>query len=158
VLADSHLQLCPIHALPVSLAEVASVQWKATTVRSLIALPLCAATAGLAIGFQGGGYFHGAIIGTQAALIWIAIRPGVTVYRFQAIQRGWMKGFLSKLALAFVVLVLILDLVGLCICALPFAGLAAVAVLLPLNYLALRFTCHLLDRHGVDAINPIQPG
>jgi hypothetical protein len=158
VLAESQLQLCPIHALPVSLAEVARVQWKATTVRSLIALPLCAATAGLAIGFQGGGYLHGAVIGSQAALIWIAIRPGVTVYRFQAIQRGWMKGFISKLALAFVVLVLILDLVGLFACAFPFAGLAAVAALLPLNYLALRFTCRLLDRHGVDAIMPIQPG
>jgi hypothetical protein len=68
-----------------------------------------------------------------------------------------MKGFISKLALAFVVLVLILDLVGLFACAFPFAGLAAVAALLPLNYLALRFTCRLLDRHGVDAITPIQP-
>jgi hypothetical protein len=158
VLADSHLQMCPIHALPVSLAEVANVQWKATTVRSLIALPLCAATAGLAIGFQGGGYLIGTIIGVQAALVWIAIRPGITVYRFQVNQRGWMKGFVSKLALAFVVFVLLLDLVGLFACAIPFAGLAAIAVLLPLNYLALRFTCRLLDRHGVDAINPIQPG
>jgi len=69
-----------------------------------------------------------------------------------------MKGLVSKLALAFVVLVLIMDLVGLFACAFPFVGLAAAAVLLPLNYLALRFTCRLLDRHGVDAIKPIQPG
>jgi hypothetical protein len=158
MLAESQLQMCPIHALPVTLEEVARVQWKATTLRSLIALPLCSVTAALALGFQGEGYLVGAAIGAQAALIWAAIRPSITVYRFQTIQRGWMKGFVSKLALAFLVLVLILDLVGICACAIPVAGLAAIVVLLPLNYLVLRATCRLLDRHGVDAINPIQPG
>lgn len=154
-LGDSGMQACPIHSVPIRLAEVASLQWKAAIVRSLAALPVSGATGALAVGMQGGGYGLGALIGIQVALIWCAIRPGLTVYRFQAINRTWMKGLVSKLALGGAAVVLVLDLLGLVASAIPFAGLAAVVVLLPLNYGMLRWACFLLDRHGIDAVRPI---
>jgi len=157
VMGDSGVQSCPIHSVPIRLAEVASLQWKAAVTRSLAALPVSGATGALAVGMQGGGYGLGGLIGIQVALIWCAIRPGVTVYRFQSINRTWMKGPVSLIGLGFVALVLLLNLVGLIAAAVPFAGLAAVVLLLPLNYGALRWVCFLLDRHGIDAVRPVTP-
>ena len=158
VMADSEVQVSPIHVLPVRFAEVATIQWKATVVRALAALPVTAATAAIASGFLGHGYGVGALIGAQVALIWIAIRPALTIYRFQAINRGWMKGLVSYLGLALVIAVLLLDLLGLMVCIMPVGGLIATAVLLPVNYLALRLTTALLARRGIDSIQPIPPG
>ncbi len=158
VMADTGIQICPIHVLPVRFSEVATVQWKATVVRALAALPVSTATAAIASGFLGHGYGVGALIGAQVALIWIAIRPALTIYRFQAVNRGWMKGLVSYLGLAFVVAVLLLDLLGLMVCIIPIGGLIAAAALLPVNYLALRLTIALLARRGIDSITPIPPG
>lgn len=157
VMGDSGIQSCPIHSAPIRLAEVASLQWKATVIRSLAALPVSGATGALVAGLQGGGYGLGGLIGIQVALIWCAIRPGLTVYRFQAITHTWIKGPVSLIGLGLVVLVLLLDLVGLIAAAAPFAGLAAVVLLLPLNYGALRWVCFLLDRYGIDAVRPVTP-
>ena len=155
VLADSGIQVSPIHVLPVSFAEVATVQWKATVIRALAALPVSTATAAIASGFLGHGYGVGALIGAQVALIWVAIRPALTVYRFQAVNRGWMKGLISYLGLAFVVAILLLDILGVMLCAIPGAGLIATAALLPVNYLALRLTTGLLARRGIDSIHAV---
>lgn len=155
VMADTGIQVCPIHVLPVCFAEVATVQWKATVIRALAALPVSVATAAITSGFLGQGYGIGALIGAQVALIWIAIRPALTIYRFQAVNRGWMKGFVSHLGLALVVVILLLDILGLMLCAIPVGGLIATAVLLPINYLALRLTIALLARRGIDSITPI---
>ena len=158
VLADSGIQVCPLHVLPVSFADVATVQWKATLIRALAALPVSTATAAIASGFLGHGYGVGALIGAQVALIWVAVRPALTVYRFQAVNRGWMKGLISYLGLAFVVALLLLDILGVLLCAIPGAGLIATAALLPVNYLALRLTIALLARRGIDSIQPIPLG
>lgn len=155
VLADSAIQQCPIHTLPVTLAETGRLLWKATAIRSLAALPISSVSAALALGFQGEGYLMGAAIGAQAALIWTAIRPGITVYRFQTLQRGWMPGFYSKLLLGFLALVLILDIAGVLLCAIPLVGFLAIAILAPLNHLAFVLTCRCLDRRRVDALKPV---
>lgn len=155
VLGESGIQSCPIHSVPIRLAEVASLQWKAAIIRSLAALPVSGATGALAVGLQGGGYGLGGLIGIQVALIWSVIRPGLTLYRFQAVNHAWMKGPVSVIGLGFVALVLLLDIVGLIAAAVPFAGLAALVLLLPLNYGALRWVCHLLDRYGMDAVRPV---